>query len=408
MPETPAFDAMPIVFPVAAYSAPPPEPIRSRLDEPRMIGFRTEVRALSGMQKEAVVWPLGKEQPGWRMFSDEGPYLNGTDLAPFPLGFFAAGLQFSFLETLVKRARVRGIEIESLESVQDTWYTMTGSAIRGDMTGGAKPVDLLVKIRADASGEAVLKLLREAEQMCAAHAVMRDVITNTFSCRLNAAEVPVAGVSPSATGGVADPAASFEQLSAIQAVRLPQPIISKIAEAQRVHGVAGGVASSLQSEQKRTLNVHGEARVDEDGLMETRIQLRSPVGSTFRFVGQVVPPEGQARVAPSGLAYLSAGVAFCFMTQLGRYAHILKYPIEAYRLAQFSLFRQADPGTQALEFAAAAPVDTHLFLEGDLQGEAAAQSLRMSEQTCFLHAAMRGGYPSRIAVEVNGKVLTET
>jgi uncharacterized OsmC-like protein len=398
MPETPPGGATPIVFPVHAHSAPIPEPLRSRLDEPRIVGFRTDVRALTGMQKEAVVWPLGGDRRGWRMFSDEGPYLNGTDLAPFPLGFFAAGLQFSFLETLAELARAQGIRIDSLESIQDTWYTMSGSALRGDMTGGAKPVDLLVKIRAEASPEAVAKLVRESEQASPAHAAMRDVLANTFSCRLNAAEVPVAGVSHSPARDITDPAGSFEQLRAISPDGLPQPIISKIAEAQKLHGVAGGVASSLQSEQKRTLNVHGEARVGADGLMETRIQLRSPVGSSFRFVGQIEPPEGQARVAPSGLAYLSAGVAFCFMTQLGRYAHIVKYPVRAYRLAQFSLFRQADA-------AAALPVDTHLYLEGDLEAEAAAQSLRMSEQTCFLHAAMRAGYPSQIAVELNGKAL---
>ncbi len=402
MPETPPVGATPIVFPVPAHSAPIPEPLRSRLDEPRMIGFRADVRALAGMQKEAVVWPLGGRQPGWRMFSDEGPYLKGTDLAPFPLGFFAAGLQFSFLETLVERARTQGIEIESLDSVQDTWYTMTGSAMRGDMTGGAKPVDLLVKIRAKASVGAVANLVREAEQASPAHAAMRDVLSNTFSCRLNAGEVPVAGISPSKTETIADPADSFEQLRPLSAAGVPQPIICKIAEAQKVYGVAGGVASSLQSEQKRTLNVHGEARLGPDGLMETRIQLRSPVGSSFRFVGQVEPPEGEACVAPSGLAYLSAGVAFCFMTQLGRYAHIVKYPVSAYRLVQFSLFRQADSGAQP---SGAEPVDTHLFLEGDLGPEAAAQTLRMSEQTCFLHAAMRASYPSRIAVELNGETL---
>jgi len=185
MPETPEVGTTPIVFPVVPHSAPLPAPIRSRLDDSRMIGFRTDVRALTGMQKEAVVWPLGGDRRGWRMFSDEGPYLNGTDLAPFPLGFFSAGLQFSFLENLAERARARGIRIESLESIQDTWYTMTGSALRGDMTGGAKPVDLLVKIRAEASPETVANLVREAELSSPAHAAMRNVLANTFSCRLN-------------------------------------------------------------------------------------------------------------------------------------------------------------------------------------------------------------------------------
>ena len=56
--------------------------------------FRVEVRALEGMQKEATVRQSERSGQTWRMVSDEGPYLNGTDLAPFPLAFFAAGLLF--------------------------------------------------------------------------------------------------------------------------------------------------------------------------------------------------------------------------------------------------------------------------------------------------------------------------
>ncbi|MFV1963712.1 MAG: OsmC family peroxiredoxin, partial [Acidimicrobiia bacterium] len=56
--------------------------------------LRTVVRALVGMQKEAAV-TIEPDGSVWRLVSDEGPYLNGTDLAPFPLAFFAAGMQFS-------------------------------------------------------------------------------------------------------------------------------------------------------------------------------------------------------------------------------------------------------------------------------------------------------------------------
>lgn len=396
MNEPSAISAEPIVFAVAPSPARSPEPVPGR--PAALAAFRTDARALAGMQKEAVVGPLEGHGRAWRMFCDEGPYLNGTDLAPFPLGYFAAGLQFSFLEALARLARARGIEFRSLESVQDTWYTMTGSALRGDMIGGAKPVDVRVGIGTDAPSDAVAALVRDAERACPAHAAMRDLLQNTFSCRLNAAAVRVSGVLASPAREISDPAVSFENLRPDPAQDLSQPLVSKIAEVKKVHGVAGGVSTSLQSEQKRTLNVHAEARLSAGGLIESHIQLRSPRGSTFRFLGQLDPAEGCARRAPSGLAYLSAGVAFCFLTQLGRYAHIVKCPVRAYRLAQFTRFCESDP-------AAAEPVDTHLFLEGDLPAEAAAQSLRMSERTCFLHAAMRAVYPSRIAVERNGQAL---
>ena len=54
----------------------------------RRLSFRTAARALEGMQKEAVV-TCANTGTAWRMLCDEGPWLNGTDLAPFPLGFSA-------------------------------------------------------------------------------------------------------------------------------------------------------------------------------------------------------------------------------------------------------------------------------------------------------------------------------
>ena len=50
-----------------------------------------EARKLAGHQKEAVVHE-GSAGSRWRLASDEGKHLTGTDLAPFPLGFFNAGL----------------------------------------------------------------------------------------------------------------------------------------------------------------------------------------------------------------------------------------------------------------------------------------------------------------------------
>ncbi len=56
---------------------------------------RAAVRALAGMQKEALV---ASSLTGgvWRLACDEGAYLNGSDEAPCPLAFLTTGLVASY------------------------------------------------------------------------------------------------------------------------------------------------------------------------------------------------------------------------------------------------------------------------------------------------------------------------
>jgi len=72
--------------------------------------IRGEFRALEGMQKEGIIHyrPTGTV---WRMACDEGPYLNGTDLSSFPLGFYSAGITFDFMEKIVARAKAEGVVV---------------------------------------------------------------------------------------------------------------------------------------------------------------------------------------------------------------------------------------------------------------------------------------------------------
>ncbi len=55
------------------------------------VSMRTTVRAFEGMQKEALDY-YAPSKTVCRMVSDEGPYLNGTHLAPFPLADYTAGM----------------------------------------------------------------------------------------------------------------------------------------------------------------------------------------------------------------------------------------------------------------------------------------------------------------------------
>jgi len=361
-------------------------------EEEQTIAARAQVRALEGMQKEAIVYdsPSGTT---WRMVSDEGPYLNGTDLAPFPLAFYTAGMAFSFMAELLRHAEVHHVPIESVKVIQDNFYTMEGSAIRGDMIGGAKPAEIRVEIQADASQEAASKLLTLAEQSSPAQAYMRDTLTNTFALNFNGRSIPVTDVAGSGASPSPDPEPMFEAVQPIDPAGYLPDIITKLKAAEPVFGVEGGAGSSLQAEQKRILHVRGIGVLREDGLKEVSVQLFKPIGSTFRFLS-----DEHSQVAPPSLAYLSAGVGFCYMTQMGRYAHIVKQALQSYRIVQDNRFTyEGDPHRETLQ-AKAAPVDTQVFVTMNDSEEAAQKLVSMSERTCFLHAAMRTQNPAHIEV----------
>lgn len=380
----------PIVFKVREH------PASTEESKPDQVALRVEVRSLEGMLKEAIVSQINPRGGAWRMVSDEGPYLNGADLAPPPLAFFTAGMQFDLMTELLRHARRQGVEMKSLTARQDNRYTMTGSALRGDMAGGAAPAEVLIKIESDAPKEKIAELIRMAETSSPAHAVMRDVLANTFSLNLNGRYLPVTGINQSPARGIDDPLARFESIEPGAGSSFSPGIITRVAAVEKVHGVEGGVGSSLQPEQKRSLHVRGEARLLEGGLMETVIQLFSPLGSSFRFLGAAGPDLRGDESAPPGLAYLCAGIGFCYMTQLSRYAHIAKQNLKSVRTVQDNIFHVKDAASQSDRTATAAPVDTHVFIEADEPEDAVRKMLRMGEQTCFLHAAMRGSCQSNI------------
>src|SRR5690606_11214884 len=110
----------------------------------------------------------------------------------------------------------------------------------------------------------------------------------------------------------------FDELQP-QTTVFPDNIIAKNASADTVFGVEGGAGSSLQSDQKRTLHIRGICTLQKDGVKHIQVQLFKPIGSMFEFLSDDSPALGGSGRAPSGLDYLSAGLAFCYMTQIGRY-----------------------------------------------------------------------------------------
>lgn len=361
------------------------------------IAIRAEVRALPGMQKEALIY-YGPSGTTWRMVCDEGPYLNGTDLAPFPLAFYTTGMALSFTNEFLKHAAAAGVNVKNYQLTQDNFYSMEGSAIRGDMIGGALPVAMSLEIESDADEATIRHLVALTEKTSPAQTYMKEQLQNSFSLTHNGAATAVTNVTPSAHPLRDEPTPHLEAARPLDDNSHAPDIISKLQAADAVFGVEGGAGSSLQATQKRTLHVRGTCTLRQDGLKEVKVQLFKPLGSTFCFVGD---DSAQER-APSSLAYLAAGVGFCFMTQIGRYAHIMKHDLQAYSIIQDTIYKiTADAAT-------AEPVDTHTFLQSGEDDEAAQRTLYMSERTCFLHAAMRGSTQTKIDVTLNGRPLNPT
>lgn len=356
---------------------------------PEHIQLHTSARALEGMQKEAIVEnPVSGTR--WRMVCDEGPYLNGTDLAPFPLGFFAAGLAASFMSEFLAEAVRRDVRIDSLSLAQDNYYTMKGSALRGTMVASAKSVEVCFTAAGNASSAAMLDIAATAMlARSPASACLRAELSGTFAIDRNgeALAPPEQAVAPVA---IPDPAAGFDNLQPVTDAPTMADIITKSGQDSiSMAGAADPVG--LQADQNRIVHVRTQARLREDGIKAITARCVQPVSTAFTFLSDDSQAVGGRERAPSGLAYLSCGVAFCFMTQLGRYAQIAKQRMNGYRIVQETGFGLARTGE-----ASADPVRTRAFIDTEEDEQATQKMVAMGEQTCYLHASYSQSIPIRV------------
>jgi uncharacterized OsmC-like protein len=347
----------------------------SRPRNPYGQSIRVWARSLSVMQKEALVLSPRTDRV-WRLASDEGPYLDGFDAAPCPLSFLSTGMVSAYVMEIIRLAKLRGIALHHLELVQDNYYTMSGSALRGTMTGGALPVELETRIAADAPESALRQLLDDAIQAAPITGLMKGVHASRFSLRRNGQPVTVERVASLPPLDQPDPAVLIAR-AASEALPAHAGLIERVAATTVIDGAAGGAHTSLAETQQRKLHLRVTCRPRADGLIEVEQRLFSPLGSTFRFL---CDPTGST--APDPAMYAAAGIAFCFMTQLGRYAKIVRKNLAAYNVVQDAHFPASGSGDVD-------PIETHVYLTTTEDESFARNSVEMGEQTCFLHAFCR-------------------
>jgi hypothetical protein len=386
--------------------------IYDELSHACIVAVRTYVRSLAGMQKEALV-VSSAGGPGWRLVSDEGPYLAGHDEAPFPLAFFNAGIVASYLNEVVALAAQRSIAYDDLRLVVDNRYTMEGSAIKGTMRGGALPPEVRVEVATAAGPAEVRNLAADGLDASPLGGLLRGGHTSLFTLTHNGAPLDPERAAALDRSPLPDLGDRFDEVG-VDGPDDAHSLMRILRPADATEG-EGGKGSSLQAEQKRTLHVRGIGTIGADGVKDIDVQLFKPIGSNFRFrsaepgavVSSTATPrnrshaghnEGGAVRAPDAATLISAGVAFCFMTQFGRYAAITRKRLSRYRTIQDTHLSAGGASGGTGRAGEADPVETHVYLDTEEDDDFARTLLAIGEQTCFLHALCRTPLKPKLAI----------
>lgn len=351
---------------------------------------RTWVRSFSGFQKEALV-RSAKSGDTWRFVSDEGPYLNGHDAACCPLAFLSCGMAASYMNEILALADQQGVEIRKLKLIQDNYYTMKGSMLKRTMVGGAENIELRVEIDCDLDDAALNEFLVNATYASPLNGLMRGQIESLFKLSKNGAELPTAKALELDGPILADPGDHFADA---KPEGHADDLMSKVGPTPKKE-VAKGTAtgsSSLSDEQDRRLNIGAVAELRADGIKSIQQMQYSPYGTSFRLLSA---EDGRA---PDANTLISAGIAFCFMTQFGRFVSMLKLDLPDYRIVQDTHFSLGGASGGTGKAGSADPIETHVYLETSESDETAQEMLDISEMTCFLHAFCKTDLKTKLKV----------
>ncbi|MCG8436203.1 MAG: OsmC family protein [Gammaproteobacteria bacterium] len=169
-----------------------PEPASFKIETAKKSrdGLDLEVHVLAelmpgpGLVKRGYVKPNIPSFGAFELYCDEGSVIGGTDTAPAPLSYLAAGIAFCFLTHLKGYADMQKLKIDSLKLEQRMKFQsripgMT-SDMGGEMEGYSNGMETCVLIETDESPEVVAHMIEVAEKACmAAQTVVNAVPAST-------------------------------------------------------------------------------------------------------------------------------------------------------------------------------------------------------------------------------------
>lgn len=143
--------------------------------------FEVNVAAESGdgMRKTAVMEPNLPSWGAFQLLCDEGGALGGTDTAPPPLGYMAAGIAFCLLTHLTAYARAKKLKLTSIKLEQRMEFIttlVTEAEAEADFRGGCEGITTHIIIEGDENETVVRTMVKDAEASCMA---MQSLINET-------------------------------------------------------------------------------------------------------------------------------------------------------------------------------------------------------------------------------------
>jgi organic hydroperoxide reductase OsmC/OhrA len=277
---------------------------------------------------------------------------------------------------------------------------MRGSARAGTMVGGAKNVRLTAQIASAADRDVLTSLVVEAVAASPINGLMRGAKDSFFTLTHNGKRLDPARARALEDAEQALADATFDQTS--PAAGDWNGLVRRGALTPRAEHTVTLANDSLAESQDRLLHLRGICTLRADGVKQIEQQLYNPHGSIFHFLCDEAPKNGGLGLAPDAVSYISAGIAFCFMTQFGRYASIARKPLTDYRIVQDTHFSLggASGGTHLPGQAEA--VESHVHLVTEQDDDFARSCLDMAEQTCFLHAFCKTDVKTKVTIQPFG------
>jgi len=375
--------SFPLAFPSSELSASQSPPYGG----PGVEQYRCEIFGINHFQKEGLVREASTGRT-WRLTADEGSYLRGTDLAPAPLSHWGAGIHGDIVLRIASLARKQGRELRKLSAVLLQGFASKGSLAKGEAFGLVFDLSCQVELDIDCDKETASEIVKQA---LLASPVMNAMITareGTFALYLNNERMSHTGLMESENSET-DPltvrSGRIEPTS--------EQVWPTIVTRNPGMGDSGFV---LEDDDAKAVSwyvqAEGELNVTT-GLVHTTVKFpKTGANSRWSLVS-----DGSGRLAPTPLAYFSIGTAFCYHTQFCRYIDFRRISVGPTVLVQSSSFMVDDAEGSLL--ASAAPFDTHVFLNGDIDPSTASPLPKVAANTCYAHRALETAI--KMSVDVN-------
>ena len=351
--------------------------------------FVVHARQMAFMQKEVMGYE-GKEGNSWRITSDEGKHLLGTDYAPFPLGFFNASIHGDVVGRIFYFAKKQSINIETVLCEVKNFYYLTGSFVKGDGMGHAQPSIIDLNIKSNADKKDINKIIQQALNTSPAIAALKNPLKNTFSLTSNGKKKELKTIQQSTVSNVDDPFNIYKSK--------PIPNIEHKYSDKIIYKTGkvsdGNIELAPNGTSTKIIRiVTGSSLTKKDSkVIEVDTVLGIP-GMTHFAISMDLFGE----FSPSPINIMGAAISFCYLTQTHRYIHNKKFEIEGLRMSQFMSFKQnSNDNTITMN-----PLDTHLFMNGTAPEEQNEILINLSEKTCYLHATLSNALEPTVNISIS-------